>query len=244
MCAEMNQEANKERATSGYPDWYKQYYVHECDAECLFSGICHAIFYLSLVIVSVRFQCGRLGYTTPPMVELMTRDIREFLLKLGSSVVRNEYVSIVVTRCQTEVARYSHKLVRFHPVLECIHEFVAAYNKNEYLQYFVAILTLAVLYHVCLWFVRAITDYLRERKMLYFCANMQPAGAANRGVYTKIMVEKLKNTPEFRRLKQQRMHQGPEAWNWQTRQRMGERMPSDEMSDHELNEALSGYPIA
>ncbi|CDR94018.1 hypothetical protein, conserved [Babesia bigemina] len=234
MCAEMNQEANKERATSGHSDWYQQFYVHECDAECFFSSICHLLFYMSALIVGLQWFCERLRYSSPATVKTITQDIQECLLMLGRMLTSNEYVSIAVARCRAELLRYSHVISRFAPQLEPLRELVAAYNKNENWQLLVALITLAVAYSVCLWFLRAVTDYLRERKMLYFCVNMQPAGAANRGLYTRLMVEKLKNTPEFRRLKQQRMHQGPEAWNWQTRQRMGEPMPSDDMSDVEF----------
>ncbi|GIX63645.1 uncharacterized protein BcabD6B2_30800 [Babesia caballi] len=148
--------------------------------------------------------------------------------------MQNDHVLGAVMRSKAQLAYCADSIAQRAPQLKVVFRAAAAYDTADTWKMVVASIVITVGYVVCIAVVHYVAQYLRDRRTPVYCVNMRLPQKFHDHKFTTAMVEKLQNTPEYRRLKQQRMHQGPEAWNWQTRQRMGERMPSDDMSDEEF----------
>ncbi|ORM40885.1 uncharacterized protein BXIN_1680 [Babesia sp. Xinjiang] len=229
----MSRSAQNDRATSGYPDWYQRFYVHICDAECLFSGAVCMLLFAAVAVVCMKYLCDNFNYKTADIIRDLDREIRRGLRDFGRAIMKTHYGSLLIRRLRMGVSKYTKAAARYLPSLAPVFKDIAAYNTLVTWEYATAVITILLSYKCAMEVVRRIVQYLREREMLYYCVNMRPVAELNPEPYTRTMIERLHRSPEYLRLKQQRMHQGNEAWNWQTRQRMGERMPSDDMSDEE-----------
>lgn len=160
---------------------------------------------------------------------------RKWFLNLGRTIVGYLWVGRALRRGMVELSKCMMMLARFMPVLKKPARIINSYNTLDIWGMILAGLTIVFCYVISREVLTSIACYFKERNMLYFCVNMRPDKVANSKLFTKKMLTQLYNSPEYRRLKQQRITQGPEAWNWQTRQRLGEVMPSDEMSDDEMS---------
>ncbi|GFE54967.1 transmembrane protein, putative [Babesia ovis] len=230
----MTQGAKQERATSGYPDWYLQFHPHDCDVECLFNSLFQLIVCSAIFIVVTRYLYDMFNYKTSLALQLIDQDIKQSLHDLGHLIIKNQYVGPYFAKGHAQLSRLISDLMNSKQQLAPILKLVKAYNTETAWEFIFAIGAILLVYYICTDILRRIGQYFHERKLLYFCVNMRPVEAHHNKAYTKKMVSELMKSPEYLRLKHQRMNQGPEAWNWQTRQRLGEPMPSDYLSEDDM----------
>ncbi|EDO06635.1 putative integral membrane protein [Babesia bovis T2Bo] len=230
----MIQDVKEERATSGYPDWYRQFYVHDCDLDCFFSATTTLCVFIVISFVAMRYFFDTFNYKTTLIVHLIDGDIRRGFHDLGYTILNYKYFAPFFIWLQSEITTYTNLIAREIPKCTPMMNFIKSYNNKETWVLVLGLAAIYLAYEFCMDILRRFIFYMRERNMLYFCVNMCAPGSVDSHDYTKQMVAELLKSPEYLRLKHQRINQGPEAWNWQIRQRLGERMPSDDMSDDDL----------
>ncbi|KAK1443790.1 hypothetical protein BgAZ_206660 [Babesia gibsoni] len=230
----MNQRVEKGRVFSANPDNLENVFVHGCDVHCVLTGVFYTFVCFCASVVFVKFVCETFHYRMCPWIKSMADREHRWVLQLGAFLVGQKYVDVALGATMAELTKVTTVATTVVPALGPYLRVVAEKNTRETWVMAIAFVTVYLVFYVVREFCVTIAHYLHERHLLFFCVNMKPVHEANSRLFTKKMLRLLYNSPEYRRLKQIRQAHGPAAWNWQTRQRMGEPMPSDEMSDEEM----------